>query len=165
VNQTPPAPLRSQPVVDRIERSGSGPDALRDYLAYGTRPWGRVAVRLSGPVTLALWAVVAADLAVSVWLTLVVEGAAPCSGLFCTAATWGHPVTVLTITATGLVTLGGAALVSRGLSEVRSTSMPVIVLGASIGIAGVIGLVALAVVAAVAVGLTITVLLTLIERI
>jgi hypothetical protein len=106
-----------------------------------------------------------ADLADSVWLTFVVYGAAPCSGLICTVATWGHPLAVLTITATGLVALSGAAPVSRGLSEIRSMSMPVVVLGGLIGIAGVIGLIALAAAAAVAAGLTITVLLTLIERI
>jgi hypothetical protein len=149
------------PAIDRIP----GVTVLGDVVAHRTRPWGGEPVPVPLAVSVVLWLVLAADVAVGGWLGAVRYAAVPCSGWPCTVATWGHPGFLLAVSAVSAVLLVTVAAVSRGLTGVTPVELGVVLVGAAAGVVAVAGVLALLLGVAAVLGLAGRLLLMVIERI
>jgi hypothetical protein len=158
------APFLDKPPIDRLRALDAERDALRDYLAEQTRPWGSVAVPLDGAVMAGLWVLLIANTAMSMWLIAVLHDIAPCSGTVCSVATWGHPGALLVCAGICLALLGAAAISTRGLSEARVVPTVALVLGGVCGVAAVSGVIVLLIALLLAFLATVTVVATVVER-
>jgi hypothetical protein len=140
------------------------PDALGEFVAT-TRPWGRVQVPLSAPVTCALWSILVANGALSASLIAVLAGRAPCSSLVCSIATLGNPGLLLVLAGSCVATLLGAATLMRGLTRAGALELAAVIVAAVAGIVALLGVVALLGLAAAAVALVVSVLAQLVDRV
>jgi hypothetical protein len=153
------------PPIDRLPAGHVQRNALREFVRTGTRPWGGVPAPLSGAVTSALWTILALNIAFGSWLLAVRAGAAPCSGIACTAATLGdHPGLALVLTGVCAGALVAAAPMTRGLSRANGPQLALIVLGALTGVLALAGLVAVLAVAALCLVVAFGVFVFVIDR-
>jgi hypothetical protein len=137
------------PPIDRLPAGHVQRNALREFVRTGTRPWGGVPAPLSAAVTGALWTILALNLAFGSWLLAVRAGAAPCSGIVCTAATLvDHPGLALVLTGVCAGALAAVAPMTRGLSRANGPQLALIVVGALTGVLALAGLIAVLAVAA-----------------
>jgi hypothetical protein len=154
------------PPIDRLSdphRRPSEHDALRAFVAR-SRPWGRVRVPLSLPVTCALWVVLVATGALSGWLSTLLAGRAACQGLVCSIATLGNPGLLLVLAGSCAATLLATATVTRGLTRAGAPELAAIIVAAVAGIASLLGVVAVLALAAMALGLAVSVLVVVADR-
>jgi hypothetical protein len=113
----------------------------------------------------ALWAILALNIAFGSWLLAVRAGAAPCSGIVCTAATLGdHPGLALVLTGVCASALAAVAPITRGLSRANGPQLALIVVGALTGVLALAGLIAVLAVAALGLVVAFGVFVFVIDR-
>lgn len=142
-------PSLALPPIDRLSSGPVEQNVLAEFVRKRARPWGGVQVPLSAAVIGALWTVFALNLALGGWLLAVRAGAAPCSGLLCTAATLGdHPLLTLILAEVCAGALVVSVPMTRGLSRASGHQLGLIVVGAVSGVIALAGAVAVLVGAA-----------------
>jgi hypothetical protein len=153
------------PPIDRLPPGHAQRNVLREFLRTGTRPWGGVPAPLSAAVTSALWTILALNLAFGSWVLAVRAGAAPCSGIVCTAATLGdHPVLALVLTEVCAGALAASAPMTRGLSRANGPQLALIVVGALTGVLALAGVIAVLAVAALSLVVAFGVFVFVVDR-
>jgi hypothetical protein len=153
------------PPIDRLPPGHAQRNVLREFLRTGTRPWGGVPAPLSAAVTGALWTILALNLAFGSWVLAVRAGAAPCSGIVCTAATLGdHPVLALVLTEVCAGALAASAPMTRGLSRANGPQLALIVVGALTGVLALAGVIAVLAVAALSLVVAFGVFVFVVDR-
>jgi hypothetical protein len=143
-------------------------DALQDYLAPAT-PWTATPVGLALNVTLTLWGLLGTDVVVSGWLIGVNADAFPCSGMLCSASTFGeHPTLTLILAAASSLALLILSVLTRGFTEGSRRTLAAACVSAIVAVVATVGAVlvvfTLAVAVVVALALAIAVLLLLTQR-
>jgi hypothetical protein len=154
------------PPIDHLPGTpprATGPNALAAFTAR-TKPWGRVQVPLSVPVTCALWVILVATGALSAWLIAVLAGGAPCGGFVCSIATLGNPGVLLVLAGSCVTTLLGAATVTRCLTRAGAPELAAVIVAAIAGTASLLGVVAVLVLAVGTIALAVGVLALVADR-
>jgi hypothetical protein len=153
------------PPIDRLPPGHVRRNVLAEFARKGTLPWGGVAGSLTAAVSRVLWTILVLNVAFGTWLLAVRGGAAPCSGIVCTAATLGgHPLLALVSTAVCAGALVASVPMTRGLSRANGPQLALVVVGALSGVVALAGVFAVFAVAALSLVVAFGVFVFVVDR-